>query len=109
MVKGDSKDWIAIVNVFAASKNAGAVWKKAAVMLENADVAYKAFFTGGEDDASALAFKACVRGYRRFIAVGGDGTIHDVLNGIAYDAATKRIFVTGKRWNKLFEIEPVKR
>ena len=33
----------------------------------------------------------------------------DVLNGIAYDAATKRIFVTGKRWNKLFEIEPVKR
>ena len=33
----------------------------------------------------------------------------DVLNGIAYDAATKRIFVTGKRWNKLFEIEIVKR
>ncbi|MEG1611768.1 MAG: glutaminyl-peptide cyclotransferase [Alistipes sp.] len=32
----------------------------------------------------------------------------DVLNGIAYDAATKRIFVTGKRWNKLFEIEIVK-
>ena len=33
----------------------------------------------------------------------------DVLNGIAYDAVTKRIFVTGKRWNKLFEIEIVKR
>ena len=33
----------------------------------------------------------------------------DVLNGIAYDAATKRIFVTGKRWNKLFEVEIVKR
>ncbi len=33
----------------------------------------------------------------------------DVLNGIAYDAATKRVFVTGKRWNKLFEIEIVKR
>jgi glutaminyl-peptide cyclotransferase len=29
----------------------------------------------------------------------------DVLNGIAYDAATKRIFVTGKRWPQLFEIE----
>lgn len=28
----------------------------------------------------------------------------DVLNGIAYDAATKRIFVTGKNWDKLFEI-----
>lgn len=29
----------------------------------------------------------------------------DVLNGIAYDAARKRIFVTGKRWPKLFQIE----
>ena len=28
----------------------------------------------------------------------------DVLNGIAYDAATDRLFVTGKLWPKLFEI-----
>jgi glutamine cyclotransferase len=28
----------------------------------------------------------------------------DVLNGIAYDAARKRLFVTGKLWPKLFEI-----
>jgi glutaminyl-peptide cyclotransferase len=28
----------------------------------------------------------------------------DVLNGIAYDPQTKRIFVTGKNWPKLFEI-----
>lgn len=31
----------------------------------------------------------------------------DVLNGIAYDKAGKRIFITGKRWPKLFEIRPV--
>lgn len=29
----------------------------------------------------------------------------DVLNGIAYDAAKDRIFVTGKNWPKLFEIK----
>lgn len=29
----------------------------------------------------------------------------DVLNGIAYDPAQKRLFVTGKLWPKLFEIE----
>ena len=28
----------------------------------------------------------------------------DVLNGIAYDKDTKRIFVTGKLWSRLFEI-----
>jgi len=29
----------------------------------------------------------------------------DVLNGIAYDAENARLFVTGKLWPKLFEIE----
>lgn len=32
----------------------------------------------------------------------------DVLNGIAYDEATGRIFITGKNWSKLFEIEVIK-
>jgi glutamine cyclotransferase len=31
----------------------------------------------------------------------------DVLNGIAYDAMTDRLFVTGKWWPKLFEIEMI--
>ncbi len=31
----------------------------------------------------------------------------DVLNGIAYDAENDRLFVTGKLWPKLFEIERV--
>jgi glutamine cyclotransferase len=29
----------------------------------------------------------------------------DVLNGIAYNPDTKTLFVTGKRWDKLFEVE----
>ena len=33
----------------------------------------------------------------------------DVLNGIAYDAAGDRLFVTGKWWPKLFEIKLVPR
>jgi len=33
----------------------------------------------------------------------------DVLNGIAYDAQGDRLFVTGKRWPKLFEIKLVKK
>jgi glutamine cyclotransferase len=31
----------------------------------------------------------------------------DVLNGIAYDVKNDRLFVTGKLWPKLFEIELV--
>src|SRR4030043_413844 len=31
--------------------------------------------------------------------------LDNVLNGIAYDAAGDRLFVTGKRWSQLFEIQ----
>ena len=33
----------------------------------------------------------------------------DVLNGIAYNPITKTIFVTGKRWDKLFEVEIIEK
>ena len=32
----------------------------------------------------------------------------DVLNGIAYNPATKALFVTGKNWNKVYQIELTK-
>lgn len=40
-------------------------------------------------------------GLRKFINV----TLDDVLNGIAYNPKTKTIFVTGKNWDKMFEIK----
>jgi glutamine cyclotransferase len=39
-------------------------------------------------------------GLRKLINV----TTEDVLNGIAYNPKTKTIFVTGKNWDKMFEI-----
>lgn len=36
-----------------------------------------------------------------------DRDIEAVMNGIAYDRENKRVFVTGKNWGKLFEIELV--
>jgi len=33
----------------------------------------------------------------------------DVLNGIAYDAAKRRLFVTGKNWPQLFEIDVMRK
>jgi len=81
MVKIEDR-WLVEVNVFAACKKAGAIWKKAASMMDDASVDYKAEYTGGADNAEAITRKACARGFRRFVSVGGDGTVHDVLNGI---------------------------
>jgi glutamine cyclotransferase len=40
---------------------------------------------------------------RSLIPANADG--EDVPNGIAYDSAAKRIFITGKCWPKLYEIQ----
>jgi glutaminyl-peptide cyclotransferase len=42
-----------------------------------------------------------LKGLRKFAKV----TNEDVLNGIAYNPKTKTIFVTGKNWDKMFEIK----
>ncbi|PHQ29139.1 glutaminyl-peptide cyclotransferase [Leeuwenhoekiella nanhaiensis] len=34
---------------------------------------------------------------------------NEVLNGIAYDAASQKLYVTGKHWDKLFEIRILKK
>ena len=46
---------------------------------------------------------------RGLLAAGDHTALTDVLNGIAYDAKGDRLFVTGKRWPKLFEIKLIKR
>ena len=39
------------------------------------------------------------------LAPADRGPETDVLNGIAYDAANDRLFVTGKKWPKIFEVK----
>ena len=41
----------------------------------------------------------------RGLLTAGERAAADVLNGIAYDEAGDRLFVTGKLWPKLFEIK----
>jgi glutamine cyclotransferase len=42
--------------------------------------------------------------FRGLLAAIDRGPDTDVLNGIAYDAASDRLFITGKRWPKIFEV-----
>jgi diacylglycerol kinase family enzyme len=46
----------------------------------------------GPGHASQLAAEACAQGYRKFLAVGGDGTAHEVINGAySQNDATRHI------------------
>ena len=75
--------WFAVVNGYAASRKAGAMWEKVEEQMRAEGIVFHGARTGKAGNAAELAFDACMAGYRRFIAVGGDGTVHDVLNGIA--------------------------
>ena len=46
-----------------------------------------------------------VLGWIELSGLLGDEPAAGVLNGIAYDSEVGRLFVTGKNWPKLFEIE----
>ncbi len=78
----DPHTWCAIVNIFAASRKAVSLWKKAEERLREDHVSFEAHYTGDDGNAMSLAYAACSEGARKFIAVGGDGTVHDVLEGI---------------------------
>lgn len=74
--------WLIVVNVFAASRKAGELWRRAESMLKHKGIEYHCRYTGDSGNACRIAETASAEGYRKFVAVGGDGTVHDVLNGI---------------------------
>ena len=75
--------WFAVINGYAASRKAAQMWEEAEKRMKEKGIVYHGNRTGRNGNAMEITFDACVAGYRRFVAVGGDGTVHDVLNGIA--------------------------
>jgi YegS/Rv2252/BmrU family lipid kinase len=82
-VMDKSAVWFAVVNIYAASRTASERWKEAESLLRAKGIEYHGNRTGRSGNAMEITFDACMAGYRKFIAVGGDGTVHDVLNGIS--------------------------
>lgn len=61
-------------------------------------------------ETGAVEGVANLNGLRDLVAKEQDLDANDdVLNGIAYDSTNNRLFVTGKHWGKLFEIELIKK
>ncbi len=56
--------------------------------LRAGGIALETVETRAEGDATRIARDAYARGYRKFLAVGGDGTSYEVINGFFPDAVT---------------------
>lgn len=74
--------WFAVVNPHAGSGKTISEWQKAEKLLRERGVRYSSEKTERKGHAVELVQAAAAKGYRKFIAVGGDGTAHEVLNGI---------------------------
>lgn len=74
--------WTVIVNPYAGSGKTLKKWEEAESLLSGRGVSFITVMPGGGLNVRALALRAASAGKRRFIAVGGDGTAHDVLAGI---------------------------
>lgn len=82
MVTLKDSTWFAVVNPYAGSGKTLSLWSKAEKMLLSKRIRHCSEMTGYRFCASEMTSQACIKGYRKFIAVGGDGTVHDVLDGI---------------------------
>ena len=75
-------DWYCIVNPHAGSGKTMSEWAVAEKLLTTQAVPYKTTLTNYKFHATLLAYEAGCHGYRKILAVGGDGSVHEVLNGI---------------------------
>ncbi|MBO8128868.1 MAG: diacylglycerol kinase family lipid kinase [Peptococcaceae bacterium] len=69
-----------IVNPIAANGRTKRVWTRLNNILKNCAIDYQFAFTKQAGDAILLARHALQCGYNRIIAVGGDGTLNEVVN-----------------------------
>lgn len=83
MIGASSKDrFLAIVNPVAGGGRAAKLAGPALALLREKHIHVDVIASTGPRHAAQLAREAYAQGYRRFLAVGGDGTVHEIINGI---------------------------
>ncbi|MDD3108061.1 MAG: diacylglycerol kinase family lipid kinase [Alistipes sp.] len=107
-----STKWFAIVNPVAGSGKGLADWPLISRLLRDQHITPEYVFTEHKYHATELAVEAVRNGFRKIIVVGGDGTIHEVVNGlfIQQEVPTTEVLLsviavgTGNDWIRMFGI-----
>lgn len=76
-----------IVNPMSCRGRGEKIWRKLEDQLQRAEIEYEAMVTEKPGDAARIAnalTKYC-REPRTIVAVGGDGTVNEILNGLAFE------------------------
>ena len=84
-----------IVNPAAGGGRTKAIWQDIERQIKKLGIDYSFIFTQGVGDATELAKVAVREGFNKIFAVGGDGTLNEVINGIELNQTTVGIIPTG--------------
>lgn len=103
---------LVIVNPNAGKCKGRKDWQKISHLLKNAGFKFDPLFTQRRHHAIELTRKNIVKGYRKIIVVGGDGTMNEVVNGVfgqekipVSEITLGMITVgTGNDWGRMFNI-----
>ena len=108
----NSKRWFVIINPTSGSGQGRREWPiiKAQLELESFDFDFK--FTKYQKDSIKITHDAINQGFNRIISVGGDGTLHNIINGIQTHNSVNRDEIklgiiplgTGNDWVKTYKI-----
>ncbi len=90
-----SSRFLAVVNPAAGGGRCGKLAPGALERLQAAGVELDAVQSSRPGHAMELVREAYAKGYRRFIAVGGDGTAFEIVNGLFPEAAAGERSVLG--------------
>ncbi|MFZ1052176.1 MAG: YegS/Rv2252/BmrU family lipid kinase [Candidatus Sulfotelmatobacter sp.] len=83
----EERSYLAIVNPAAGGGRTRKMLGPALERLRAGGIAVDLVETGGVGDATRIAREAYASGRRKFIAVGGDGTSYEVVNGLFPEAS----------------------
>lgn len=104
--------WMVIVNPKAGSGRGLKDWPIISNQMYNSGLRFTCVFTEHKYHAIELTVKAVNDGFRNIVAVGGDGTIHEVVNGLFIQKVVPTTAIclaviptgTGNDWIRMYGI-----
>jgi len=78
----DPARWFIVVNPASGAGRAARFWPRLDAALARARLAYDSSQSAAPGDAEQLAARAVAAGFRRLLAIGGDGTLNELINGM---------------------------
>lgn len=106
------KEWFTIVNPNAGNSKGKKDWERISGLFEKENIPISYRFTERKGQATEFTREAIKSGFRKFISVGGDGTLNELVNGLFTQdsCSTNEITVgiipvgTGNDWGRMFGI-----